>query len=49
MRIKAHYNVVMRAQERKGYMQHLNLLLLLCFLDNELQHTYQILISPEDK
>lgn len=34
---------------KKGYMQCLNLLLLLCFLDNELQHTYQILISSEDK
>lgn len=51
MRIKAHCSVVMRAWERKGYMQCLSLLLLLllCFLDNELQHTYQILISSEDK
>lgn len=49
MRIKAHYSVAMRVWERKGYMQCLNLLLLLCFLDNELQYTYQILISSEDK
>lgn len=41
--------MLLRAGGKKGYIQCLNLLLLLCFLYNELQHTYQILISSEDK